>query len=56
MGEPIRDVKRIELLVSQIQKSQDVGVVLIASANTAKKILLMIFIFIFITVLPLRDS
>lgn len=37
MSEPIGDVKRIELLVSQIQEAQDVGVVLIASANTGEK-------------------
>lgn len=30
----MRDVKWIELLVSQIEESQDVGVVLIASAKT----------------------
>lgn len=33
VGEPMRDVKRIELLISEVQKSQDVGVVLIASAK-----------------------
>lgn len=32
VGEPMRDVEGIELLVSQVQKSQDVSVVLIASA------------------------
>ena len=36
------DVKRIERLISQIQKSQDVGVVLIASANTVKIIMIII--------------
>ena len=34
MCELMRDVKRIELFISQIQKSQDVGVILIPSANS----------------------
>lgn len=33
VGEAMCDVKRIELLISKIQKSQDVGVVLVASAK-----------------------
>lgn len=35
VSEAMCDVKRIELLVSQIQKSQDVDIVLIASAKGA---------------------
>lgn len=36
MSESICDVKRIELLISQIQKAQNGDVVLIASAKTAE--------------------
>lgn len=32
------DVKRIELLISQVEKPQDVDIILIASANTLKNI------------------
>lgn len=35
VSEAMCDVKWIELLISEVQKSQDVDVVLIASANTA---------------------
>lgn len=39
VGEPVRDVKRTEFLIAQIQKSQDTYVVLIASVNIANKVL-----------------
>lgn len=36
MREHMSDVKRIELFVSQVQQTEDVDVVLIPSAKTAK--------------------
>lgn len=39
VGEPVRDVKRTEFLIAQIQKSQDTYVVLIAPVNIVNKVL-----------------
>lgn len=38
VGEPVGDVKWTELLIAQIQKSQDSDVVLISSVNIAKEV------------------
>lgn len=38
VGEPVGDVKWTELLIAQIQKSQDIDVVLISSVNISKEV------------------